>query len=115
MTYWDEKNKELILLSGAVALCLIVLTSMLMLSTTHRKVYTVEVYQIFDVTYKTRRRDGQNFTCVYTRGQGQFFFRGTHDINLTKSYVFTYKETGKRWRDLELLEYREFNMLRREP
>jgi hypothetical protein len=104
-------SKERLVLFSGLALCMIVLSSSYILSTSHRKIYTVEVYQVFDITHKLRLRDNQTFTCVYTYGKGQFYFRGDYNWSIDKSYVFTYRETGKRWRDLELLEVREFDSI----
>jgi hypothetical protein len=107
------EHKEWIVLCSALALCSIIFISSYLLSTSHRTIYTIEVYEIFDITHTTRRRDGIEFTNVYTYGKGQFYFRGNYDWNISKSYVFTYKETGKRWRDLELIEWREIKVLKR--
>jgi hypothetical protein len=115
MTYSDNRTKELMVLAVALALCSVLIINSFILSTSHRTIYTIEVYEIFDITHKTRARDGQEFTCVYTYGQGQFFFRGSYNWSIDSSYSFTYRETGKRWRDLELIEWREFTPLVRDP
>jgi hypothetical protein len=81
----------------------------LILTYVRKTEYTVEVYDIFEVVYVENVEGG--WTCVYTYGQGQYFFRGEHDINASKSYSFTYVENNKRWRDLTLLDYREFTPL----
>lgn len=81
----------------------------LVLTYVRKTEYTVEVYDIFEVVYVENIEGG--WTCVYTYGQGQYFFRGEYDFNANKSYVFKYVENGKRWRDLTLLEYREFKPL----
>jgi hypothetical protein len=112
MKLQDELSlKEYLVLGVALTLCSVIFSYSCLLSTSHRTIYTIEVYQVFDITHKTRARDNQNFTCVYTYGQGQFYFRGDYNWSIEKSYVFTYRETGKRWRDLELLEWREFDSI----
>jgi hypothetical protein len=113
MTFSD-RWKEYIVLAVALTLCCMIMINSVMLGTSHKRIYTIEVYEIFDVTHKTRLRDNQTFTCVYTYGQGQFYFRGDIEINVNSSYSFTYTENGKRWRDLTLIEYREFVPLVRE-
>ena len=102
------KGKTRFYLIAGVGLCFIVFFNAYMTAIIKKTEYTIEVYEIFEVVH------ANNYTLVYTRGQTQFYFRGDHPINASGSYVFTYVENGKRWRDLTLLSYREFTPLRRE-
>ena len=104
-------NEQFYLILGVV-LCVCVFVGAFNLRYWNRPIYTIEVYEIFEVVIKSNSRE--TLTCVYTVGQAQFFFRGEHEINESKAYTFVYKENGKRWRDLTLIEYWEINVLERE-
>ncbi len=106
------KRSELIVLTIGLTLCGLVFSHAVLKSTVRKTIYTVEVYEIFEVTH-TANKQG-DWTNVYTYGKGQFFFRGDHPINESSSYSFTYVKNGKRWRDLTLISYREFIPLERE-
>jgi hypothetical protein len=106
----DEKERFALMIG--VGLCFFVFGWGVFVTQVMKPTYTVEVYEIFEVDHKSNSR--QTLTCVYTYGQGQFFFRGDHDINESKSYTFVYQLNGRRWRDLTLLDYYEINVLERE-
>ncbi len=100
------KRSEIIALTVGLTLCALVFSNAILKTTVRKKIYTVEVYDIFEVTH-TANKQG-DWTNVYTYGKGCLFFRGDHPINESSSYSFTYVENGKRWRDLTLISYREF-------
>jgi hypothetical protein len=103
------ESKQLVFLMIGVVLCGAVFSYGWIVSTTMKPEYTVEIYEIFEVDH-TENKAGQPWTNVYTYGKGQFFFRGDHDINASKSYVFMYTKNGKRWRDLTLISHREIEV-----
>lgn len=102
------ESKQLVFLVIGVGLCWALFSYAWMVSTILKPEYTVEVYEIFEVDH-TESKAGP-WTNVYTYGKGQFFFRGDHDINASRSYVFTYTKNGKRWRDLTLISYGEIEV-----
>lgn len=113
MKYSDKVQlKERIILILVLGFNIILISMFLNGAIFNKKIYTIEVYQIFEVVHLTDKQ-GKDWTNIYTYGQGQFYFRGNHEIDLNKSYSFTYTENGKRWRDLNLLEFHEFVSLRR--
>lgn len=103
-----DSQKQIIFLAIGIGLVGVVGSYAILRSTVRKTEYTVEVYEIFEVNW------ANNYTYVYTYGQTQFFFRGDHPINESRSYSFTYVENGKRWRDLTLLDYHEIRVLSRE-
>ncbi len=100
-------TKTLIAIVIGAGLCGVIFSVAVIQSTIRKTEYTSEVYDIFEVVHVN------NYTLVYTYGQCQFYFRGNHPLNASSSYVFTYVENGKRWRDLTLISYREFTPMRR--
>lgn len=105
-------EKERFALMIGVGLCFFVFGWGVFVSQIMKPTYTIEVYEIFEVTHTENNRG--KFTNVYTVGQTQFYFRGDHDIDESKSYTFVYQKNGRRWRDLTLLDYWEINVLERE-
>lgn len=105
----SEKTSERIFLIVSLLLVGTVFYYACMMSIFAKPTYTIEVYEIFEVDH-VENEDG-HWTCVYTYGQSQFYFRGDHDINASKSYTFVYQENLKRWRDLTLLDYWEITPL----
>lgn len=104
-----ESKKEIIVLCVAILGVALVFSQSLIRSTSHRTIFTIEVYDIFEVVHVENEKG--HWTCVYTNGTGQYFFRGDLDIDETKAYSFTYRETGKRWRDLIISDYHEIRVL----
>jgi len=64
--------------------------------------HEVVIQEVFDVTHPIDKQ-GNDWTAVYTVGQGQYYFRGTHPFQIGHSYRVVYVEHMKRWRDLTLL------------
>lgn len=71
--------------------------------------HTVVINEVFEITY-TVNRQGQAYTNVYTVGQGQYYFQGTHSFQIGCSYHVVYVEHSKRWRDLTLLDWVEVHI-----
>lgn len=106
-----ESHKQIIYLTIGIALVSVVFSQALIKTYLNKTEYTIEIYDIFEVTH-TENKQG-SFTNVYTNGSGQFFFRGDHPINGSRAYVFTFEKNLKRWRDLTLIEYHEIRVLKR--
>jgi len=71
--------------------------------------HEVVINEVFETTY-TVNRQGQEYTNVYTVGQGQYYFRGNHGFEEGHSYRVVYVENMKRWRDLTLLDMVEVHI-----
>ena len=108
----NDQHKEILALTVGLGICFVLLSQAVILSNFRKTIYTIEVYDIFEVHHAENTKG--HWTNVYTNGSGQFFFRGDHPINDSLSYSFTYTKNGKRWRDLTLIEYHEIKVLSRE-
>ncbi len=107
-----SETKTRFYLALGIFLCAFVFLNALNSVYWNKATYTVEVYEIFEVTHPSDSK-GET-TNVYTYGQCQFYFRGYHEINESKAYTFVYHVNQKRWRDLTLLDYWEITVLERE-
>jgi len=104
-------HKQIIYLAIGIGLVSVVFSQALIKTFMKKTEYTIEVYEIFEVTHTSK--DRKSWTNVYTNGSGQFFFRGDHPINGSRAYVFTFEKNLRRWRDLTLIEYHEIRVLTR--
>lgn len=68
--------------------------------------HEVVIQEIFAVEH-TKNRLGEDYTDIYTVGQGQYYFRGNHGFQIGHSYRVVFHENMDRWRDLTLLDWVE--------
>jgi len=68
--------------------------------------HEVVIQEVWDIDH-VQDRDGNQWTNIYTIGQGQYHFRGNHGFQTGHSYRVVFHENMNRWRDLTLLDWVE--------